>query len=147
MIEQLEKYCIFLLIAAVSLGAVYVNCYFGQNYTVAPGVNSPLAIGFGWAACLAVLGCVKRWGNKTNAFSEYMTKRSFGLYVFHYTTLSATAYVLTKYTHTAPVIVYLLTAIAAFGGGLLLNEIISGIPVIRWCVLGIKKEKKQNVQG
>lgn len=146
-IEQLEKYCIFLLIAAVALGTAYVYCYFGQNYTVAPGVNSPLAIGFGWAACLAVLGCVKRWGNKTNAFSEYMTKKSFGLYVFHYTTLSATAYVLTKYTHTAPVIIYLLTAIAAFGGALLLNEIISGIPVVRWCVLGIKKEKKQNVQG
>ena len=52
------------------------------------------------------------------------------------------------YLHTlcpflAPVIVYLLVAIAAFAGSYLLYEIMSRIPFIRWCVLGIKKEKKE----
>jgi hypothetical protein len=41
------------------------------------------------------------------------------------------------------VIVYLLVAIAAFAGSYLLYEIMSRIPFIRWCVLGIKKEKKE----
>lgn len=38
---------------------------------------------------------------------------------------------------------YLLSAVAAFGGGLVLYEIVSRIPLLNWCVLGIKKERKQ----
>lgn len=146
-ISQLEKYCIPLLIAAVFLGGFYTYFYFGENYAQSPGVNCPLAIAYAWVACLAVIGGVKRWGDKTNAFAEFMRKKSFGLYVFHYLALSATAYFLTKYTQTNPVVIYIVTAITAFGGGFLLYELISRIPIIRWCVLGIKREKKQNVQG
>jgi hypothetical protein len=32
--------------------------------------------------------------------------------------------------------------VCGFAGGLLLNEIISKIPFIRWAVIGISKEKK-----
>ena len=42
----------------------------------------------------------------------------------------------------SPAIVYILVGSSAFLGGYLLYEIISRIPLIRWCVLGIKKEKK-----
>jgi hypothetical protein len=43
---------------------------------------------------------------------------------------------------------YFLTLVAGFAGGVLLYEIISRIPILRWCVLGVgvKKEKK-DVQG
>lgn len=138
----LEKYSMLLLIPAVLLGVTYLTCYWGTDYASTPGVNSPLAICYGWFACLAILGCGRKYWNKTNTFTRYMARSSFGLYVFHYTTLSATAYALTQFTNIPPLLIYLLSAVAAFGGGLLLNEIVSGIPVIRWCVLGIKKEKK-----
>ena len=52
-------------------------------------------------------------------------------------------YLRTLCPNLAPVIVYLLVAIAGFEGSFLLYEIMSRIPVIRWCVLGIKKEKKK----
>ena len=39
-------------------------------------------------------------------------------------------------------IVYIVVGISAFAGALLLCEIISRIPIIRWCVLGLKKEEK-----
>ena len=37
---------------------------------------------------------------------------------------------------------YLLSGIAAYAGGYLLYELIKRIPVIRWCVIGEKKERK-----
>ena len=39
------------------------------------------------------------------------------------------------------IVIYVITLIAAFVGGILIYEIVSRISVIRWCVLGIKKEK------
>lgn len=142
-IRKLEKYCIPSLLVSVCLGACYTYFYFGVDYAQSPGVNCPLAIAYGWMACLAVIGCAKRFVDKTNGFAQFMTKKSFGLYVFHYLALSATAYFLTKYTHMNGAFIYILTTIAAFGGGFLLYEIISRIPIIRWCVLGIRKEKKR----
>lgn len=141
-INQLARYSIPLLIAADVLGIAYVYFYYGENYAVAPAVNAPLAIAYGWMMCLAIIGSVKRWGDRTGAFASFMTKRSFGLYVFHYLALSAAAYGLVTCLHMTGAGVYLLSAMAAYGGGLLLYEGISRIPVIRWCVLGIRKEKK-----
>ena len=43
--------------------------------------------------------------------------------------------------NTPEVLVYLLVGIGAFAGAFLLNELISRISILRWCVLGIKKEK------
>ena len=44
-------------------------------------------------------------------------------------------------SETPEVLVYLLVGIGAFAGAFLLNELISRISILRWCVLGIKKEK------
>ena len=136
----MKKYSIPLLIAAAVLGIAYVSRDYGKNYAVVPNVNSPLAIAYCWMMCLALIGSMKRWGDKSSAAGRFLAKRSFGLYVFHYLTLSACAYFLTTYTDLPGVALYLLTAIAAFGGAFVLNAVISRIPVIRWCVLGIKRE-------
>ncbi len=85
---------------------------------------------------------MKKWGNTRSVFYSFMEKRSFGLYVFHYLPLSATAYALHKYTNLPALLVYLTVASAAFAGSLMMYEIISRIPVFCWCVLGIRKEKK-----
>ncbi|MGN0203204.1 MAG: acyltransferase [Coprococcus sp.] len=145
-ISQLEKYRIPLLIAAAFAGLFYTYCYYGEDYAQSPVVNCPLAILYAWLACLAVIGCVRYWGDRTGVLAQFMKKKSFGLYVFHYLPLSASAYFLTKYTQLNGAGIYALTTIAAFGGGLLLYEIISRIPVLRWCVLGIRKESS-NVSG
>lgn len=139
--DQLTKICIPLTAIAAVLGVAYAYLYFGQNYATAPVMNCPLAVAYCWIACLGIIGGMKKYYNKTNSFFSFMTGKSFGLYVFHYLTLSATAYVLTEYTTVPGIVVYLLCAIAAFAGGILLYEMISRIPFIRWCVLGIRKEK------
>ena len=72
-----------------------------------------------------------------------MSKKSWGIYVFHYLPLACVAYYLRSFTsELLEGIVYIVVGISAFAGALLLYEIISRIPIIRWCVLGLKKEKK-----
>lgn len=141
--DVLKKYSIALLFVAAVLGVIYTVSNYGSNYAVEPCVNSPLAIAYGWIMCLAVLGCMKRWGDRTGTVSVFLAKTSFGLYILHYLTLSASAYVLTKYTQIPAIFVYLLTAVCAFFGAWILYELIVRIPVLRWCVLGVKKEKKE----
>ena len=86
---------------------------------------------------------MKKWGDKTNSLCAFMTKKSWGLYIFHYLPIAVFGYYQHNYFPNMPVIlVYLISAIAAFGGALILYEIISRIPVVRWCVLGLKKKNK-----
>ena len=48
----------------------------------------------------------------------------------------------TKARRLAKILLGLLAAAAAFGGGYGLNALISKTPVLRWCVLGKRKEKR-----
>lgn len=140
-VERLGRYQHVLAAAAAALGLGYVYFYFGKNYAEAPVVNSPFSIVYGWMAILAIFAGMKRWGNRTNVFADWMRKKSFGLYVFHYLPLAASAYWLNRYTNLPALPSYLISGATAFAGGFLLYELIARIPLLRWCVLGIRKEK------
>ncbi len=141
-IERLSKYWHVLSVVAIVLACGYVYYYFGENYAEEPIVNSPFSIAYGWVAILAIFAVMKKWGDYASPFSVWMTKKSFGLYVFHYLPLAVSAYLLDRYTQTPALLCYLISGVAAFAGGFLLYEALSRVPVLRWCVIGIKKEKK-----
>lgn len=137
--ERVEKFSISLAVAAAVLAVVYVWIYFGKSYAEIPVVNSPLSVLYCWVTCLAILGGMKKHFDFETPFTAFMSKRSFGLYVFHYLTLSAASYYLHNCTSLGALPSYIICAVAAFAGGYILNEIISRIPFLRWAVLGIKK--------
>ena len=141
-IDVLKKW--FPLLAGVSVALCVAFCwvFFGSNYADNPVYKTPLFLGYGYFASLAFLGGMARFGDVNNRFTEWMTKRSYGLYVFHYLGISAVALYLAKPGLIPPVAAYLLSAVAGFGGAYLLNAIISRIPFWRWAVLGIKKKKE-----
>ncbi len=141
-IRRISQYSIPLVLAAVALAVVYLVMHYGDNYAIMPTVNCISAVSYAWISCLAILGFMKKYGNGSSGFTVFMSKWSFGLYVFHYLPLSATAYILHKYTSVPALPSYLLTALAAFLGSFVLFEVIVRIPFLRWCVLGVKKEKK-----
>lgn len=142
-VERLSRWWCILDVAAVMLGVFYTVCYFGENYATAPVLNNLPACAYCWIAILAILATMKKYGDKTNPFMQWMAGKSWGLYIFHYLPLAMAAYYLMQYApKLPPVCIYLLTGVSAFLGAFVLNEVISRIPVIRWCVLGIKKEKK-----
>lgn len=145
--EKLEKYWALFDALAVGLGVAYTVLYFGENYAAEPVINNVPACMYCWFAILAILSTMKRFGDQSNGVTAWMSKKSWGLYVFHYLPLAAASYYLKLYVPgMPPVLVYLIVGVCAFAGAILLDAIISRIPVIRWCVLGIRKEKK-NVQG
>ena len=145
-IERLSKYWQMFAVAAVVLCCGYVYYYFGENYAVEPVVNSPFSMAYAWIAILAVFAVMKRWGNETSPVAEWMKKKSFGLYVFHYVPLAAVAYCLNQYTQIPALPSYLISGVAAFVGGFILYEVLIRIPVLRWCTLGIKGKGKKHVQ-
>lgn len=139
-VERISRFRTPLLFCSFVLGALYLFRYYGDNYAAMPAAGSIPAVCFGWITVLAILGGMKAWGDKTGVLSGFMTKRSFGLYVFHYLPLSACAYLLDRYTGLSAPFCYMLSGCAALFGGLLLNEVVSRIPVLRWCVLGVKRQ-------
>lgn len=137
---RLEKAWLPLTAAALILGAAFTAVFWGQSYAGHEVLDTPLCNVFAWIAVLAVLAFMKKWGGFDNAFARWMTRKSWGLYLFHYLPLAACAY----YIYAMPipaVLKYLLTAAAAVAGGVLLYDIISRIPVLRWCVCGISRKK------
>lgn len=145
-VNRLSKYWLPLSIAAIALCITYTVLYFGQNYAQEPVINNILACVFCWIAILAVYAVMKKWADKTTPFFALMTKKSWGLYVFHYLPIAVFGYYQHLHmTNMPPALVYLIAVILAFAVAFVLFEIISRIPVVRWCVLGISgKKKKEN---
>ena len=145
-IEVLKKWLPLLLGLSVALGAAFCIRYFGENYAGDPVYRTPLFISYGYYSCLAILGGAARYADFSNRFTTWMNKRSYGLYVFHYLGLSAVALYIAKPGLLPAPAVYLLSIVAGYGGGFLLNAIISRIPLYRWTVLGIKETVFRRMQ-
>lgn len=128
---------------ALVAGGVYVWRYFGSNYTADACLKSCFTNLYAWVAVLAILGCGKEWLSKTNPFTAYMNRASYGVYILHYLFALLSCWGLKTYTALPPAAVYplaiLLTLVGAFGS----YEILRRIPVIRWCVLGLRGEKSK----
>lgn len=142
-IDRLGKIDIPLGIAALMSGALYLYLHYGDEYAIMPTVNSVSAVVYAWLASLAILALMKRRYNRESAFTSFMTKRSFGLYVFHYFPLTFAAWMLELYAKVSAVPTYAIAALSAFFGAFVLYETVVRIPFVRWCLLGIKKSAKK----
>ena len=142
--EKVEKYWLLLSALGILSGIVFVIMYFGKPYPEHAVLDTVLCNGYAWFGTLGVLAFMKKWGNFNNSFTKWMCKKSWGLYIFHYLPIAASSWYLIQYApNLQPIIIYTIVTIAGFFGAFLLDEIISRIPIIRWCVLGIKKEERK----
>lgn len=139
--DQMGKNWWFYSTLAVISCILFVTKYWGQSYPEHAVLDTVLCNIYAWFGTLGVLAFMKKWGNFENAFSKRMCKKSWGIYIFHYLPIAVSAWYLRMYVPQMPALfVYLLVTIAGFAGAILLAEIISRIPVIRWCVLGLNKK-------
>ena len=139
--DRLERYGIFFEAAALVSGILFVVMFWGANYAEHEVLDTFWCNLFAWSGTCGVLAFMKKHGGFENGFSKWMKKESWGLYVFHYLFIAMTGWYLHLHApQMNPALVYILVACAAFAGAIVLSEIISRIPVIRWCVLGIGKE-------
>ena len=140
--ERLEKYWLLFSLVAIILCILFVAVNLGKSYPDHEVLDTLLCNMYVWFGTIGLLSFMKKWGNTQNAFSKWMCKKSWGLYVFHYLGIAISAWYIKMYVPQMPVIiVYLLVFIAGIAGALLLYEVISRIPVLRWCILGIKQNK------
>ncbi len=140
--ELLAKFCLPLLAAALVLAAAYIGYYFGQDYTSGSCLGSLFTNCYAWIVTLAVLGCGKKWLDRTSPLAAYMSRSSYGIYVLHYLFALVSCQVLKTYTALPTAAVYVLAAIFSLGGSLGCYELFRRIPFIRYTVLGIKQKRE-----
>lgn len=141
--ERLGRRWLLLSVLAAASGVLFVGMYWGQSYPEHVVLDTFVCNLFAWLGTLGVLAFMKKWGGFENRCTDWIKQRAFGLYVFHYLPIAVSAWYLKLYAgQLPPAFLYLLVGISGFTGAFLLNAIISRIPVVRWCILGIGKESK-----
>ncbi len=143
--EKLEKYWMIFSLLAIVFCILFVVFNLGKPYPEHEVLDAFLCNMYAWFGTIGVLAFMKKWGDFNNGFSNWMCKKSWGLYIFHYLGIAISSWYIKMYLSQMPVfLVYLLVLVSGITGALLLYEIISRIPVLRWCVLGIKQNKSRS---
>lgn len=138
--EAIEKMRIPMLCLAVAGGAAYTVYFFGSDYTSPDRLQSLLTNAYLWAAVLAIIGCGKKYFDRETAFTRYMTKAGFGLYILHYPILLSTCYILHTYFALPAICNYLIALVVEIALTFAAYEAIKRIPILRFFVLGIKSK-------
>ena len=138
-IEVLKRWSVPLMSAAIVLCVIFCVTYFGENYADNPAYRSVPFLAYSYTASIAIIGSMARFMDISTPFTEWMSKRSYGLYIFHYLGISAVGLYLAKPGIIPAPAAYLISLIAGFAGAYLLNAVISRLPFFGWAVLGIKK--------
>lgn len=142
--EKLEKYWMLFGLLALAFCILFLVFNLGKPYPEHEVLDTFLCNMYAWFGTLGLLAFMKKWGDFHNGFSDWMCRKSWGLYVFHYLGIAISSWYIKMYLPQMPVFfVYLLVLVSGIAGALLLYEIISRIPVLRWCVLGIKQNKSR----
>lgn len=141
--DKVQKIHLPMLMIAVVMGIAYTVYYFGRNYADDTCLKSIFTNVYLWIAILAILGCGKAWFNMTSKFAAYLTKSSFGIYIVHYLVVLATCYYLKLYSALPEFAIYLIAIFTVLVISPVLYELLKRIPVLRYLILGIQKEKIQ----
>lgn len=139
--ELIEKIRIPILCLAIISAVFYTIRYGGSDFTAPSCLQSLITNFYLWFAVLAVFGYGRKYFNFETAFTRYMTKSSFGIYVLHYPVLIVTCYFLCYYFDFPAIWNYIIAFSAEIILTFLLYELIKRIPLIRYIVLGVKKTK------
>ena len=137
--QKLRQAWVPLMVSAVVAGGMLVGSTFGQDNTTPQYLGSPLNCVYGYLMCLALMGWFQARFDHTGTFAGYMTRSSYGIYIVHYLVIASLGYMMKTYTQLPPWSLYVLLTVAVFTLSPLLYEGLRRIPVVRWCVLGIKK--------
>ena len=145
-IEKLKRLAIPFILAGAVICIAFTVYYFVikdmANFADAPVNRTFFYAAAAYFGSLAMLAGFAKYFDFSTGFTLWMSKRSFGLYMFHYLGISTVALIFGKTGILPAVPVYLLSLVAGFVFGYDLYEIISRIPFFRWAVLGISRKKK-----
>lgn len=132
-----ERAPMMLLVGAVC-AVGFCTQFYDKDYTSPVAVQSLWCNIFCWSAVLALFGAFKRWADRTSPFARYMSRSSFGVYVLHMVFCTGACLVLK--TSGLPVWAdYVLALVATYVCSFVAWEILRRIPVVRYCLFGIRE--------
>ena len=121
----------------------YLHRHFGKNYSVPPNCSSFSFVCYSFFMCVFQLGFFKRFLDKKIALFSLLSKKSYGIYIFHYEILCYSAYFLKKFSGGfCPFLHYFLSGTLSFFGSFLVTFIVERIPLVNFLVLGSEKKEK-----
>lgn len=142
--DKMEEYWWMFGILAILSGMLFVVMYWGKPYPEHEVLDTFVCNVYAWFGTLGVLAFMKKWGDFENHYTKWLCKKAWGIYIFHYLGIAVSAWHLTQHVPQMPVaFIYLLVTVSGFVGSLILYEVIARIPVMRWCILGIKSRRKK----
>lgn len=139
--------------AALACGIWLTITTFGQDAYSPAYIRSMGNNLYAWLAILAMFAAFRTWFNRdasqlsTPAAAKICTffrNASYGLYILQFFVYMSIGYLLRAYTALPPWAMYVLLFLAMFGLTPALYLLISRIPMLRYCVLGMKKPKTED---
>ncbi|MDR1619292.1 MAG: acyltransferase family protein [Clostridiales bacterium] len=135
-IDRLEKYRFFFSAFALAGMILYVAWWrYGRGYSSGLPLDCFERL-YAWVAILALLGMGKRHLNFKNRATDYFSRASFSVYIFHQTCLVAAAYMVFQITGDAFIQIVFIMGIS-IASTFAVYEIIKRIPGLR-LLFGIK---------
>lgn len=139
--EELQKLHLPLLFVTVTLGVIYTIMNYGKNYADPENMKTFFTNLYAWLGILTVLSCYRQWFSFKTPFTEYMTKKSFSVYLLHNPLMVLIVYILTEYAHFPKVLNYIITLVGTFAAIFVLDAIIQKVGFLRFLILGQHKRK------
>lgn len=139
--EMLEKVCIPMLCSALAGAAAYVIRYGGSDYTSQSCLQSVMTNLYLWIVVLAFIGGGRKYLNRETAFTRYMSKAGFGIYILHYPVLLSVCCLLQYHFRFSAAANYAIAWILELVLTFALYELMKRIPGVRYLVLGMRKKE------
>lgn len=139
--DRLKKAALPMLLLSLAAGVFYmVRCY-GLAYTDTEVLARCDLNFYAFCMVLLILGAGARFLDFETKATVYLRKCCFGIYIFHIPVLLVINYLLVGSGLPMPA-VYLTELLGALGVSVLLYEAVRRIPVLRYWILGIRRQKR-----
>lgn len=137
-VEALKKHVwIYGALAIVSFGLV-IHFGYGTVYSDIGFLSTWYTTAYAWLMVLFVVGLFARFFDHEYQCTAYFNRLSFGIYVFHIPVLLVANYFLCR-SGLALWGIYIVEFVVAMVVSWGLYELVSRIPVLRFCILGIHR--------
>ena len=141
-LNQLKKFGWICLVIGVGFGVWYFIRSYGTLYSDAAVQNDWVSIVHAWFTMMGILGLAQIFFEFENKFSSYMNRTGWGIYVNHILVMLILNTLLAPVAMQLPVwLIYVIELVVTLSVSIGAWELLKRIPVIRYCLYGIKKTK------
>jgi surface polysaccharide O-acyltransferase-like enzyme len=141
--EKIEKMLPVSAILSVAFCILYMFKFNGGNFTVDGVLKSFVTNAYAWFTVLFILGSFKRYMNRHDRMSKYLSVNSFAYYVLHYPIVLIVGYCIYYFIDLPLIATVLITLTLELILTVILSQVVKRMPLIRFILLGIRGKKRE----